>query len=77
MGDKFRNEDESIMNSELKAIAYLKVIYEDAKKKNNIMKNKVKSNKFYGQLKMLCFVISLMFNVYFILKCNVDVILKL
>ena len=64
------NEDGSMMKSEMEAMGYLKVMYEDSKKKNKTLKNKLKSEKFYGNLKMLCFVISFMFNVYFVMKCN-------
>ena len=67
---KSGNEDGSMMKSEMEAMGYLKVMYEDSKKKNKTLKSKLKSEKFYGNLKMLCFVISFMFNVCFVMKCN-------
>ena len=70
MGEKGGNEDESIMKSELEVVGYLKVMYEDSKKKNKNLKNKLKSERFYGNFKMLCFLVSFMFNVYFVMKCN-------
>ena len=70
MGEKGENEDESIMKSELEVVGYLKVMYEDSKKKNKNLKNKLKSERFSGNFKMLCFLVSFMFNVYFVMKCN-------
>ena len=54
-GENIGNEDESNMISELEVVGYLKVMYEDSKKKNKNLKNKLKSERFYANLKMLCF----------------------
>lgn len=70
---KFGNEDENIMNSELEVMAsmgYMKTLYEKSRKKNKNLNTKLKTNKFYGNLKMLCFAMSFMINVYLVLKCN-------
>ena len=52
MREKMGNEDESSMKSELEAVGYLKVMYEDSKKKNKNLKNKLKSERFSGNLKL-------------------------
>ena len=70
MRENWGNEDESHIKSELEAVGYMKVMYEDSKKKNTNLKNKLKSERFSGNLKMLCFLISFMFNIYFVMKCN-------
>lgn len=56
--------------NELEALGYLKELYEDSKYKNKNLKNKLNSKKFFGKMKMLCIVISFMFNVYFVMKCK-------
>lgn len=73
LGAKSGNEDGSIMNSELEIMAsmeYMKTLCEESRKKNKNLKTKLKTEKFHGKLKMLCFALSFMINVYFILKCN-------
>lgn len=61
------------MNSELEVMVsmrYMKTLYEESRKKNKNMKTKLKTEKFHGNLNMLCFAISFMINVYLVLKCN-------
>lgn len=69
MKSKVRNEDGSNMN-ELKVVGYLKELFEDSKKKKKNLKNKLNSLKFSRKIKMLCIVISFLFNVHFVLECK-------
>lgn len=70
IGVKSENEYGSILNSELEVMGYLKELYEDTKKKNKNLKIELKVEEFSRKLKMFCFVIFFMFNLYFVLKCN-------
>lgn len=67
MNAKIGNEDGSNMNG---VVGYLKELYEDSKKKNKSLKNKLKSEKCFGKIKMLFSVMSFVFNVFFMFKCN-------
>lgn len=69
MGVKVRNEDGSNMNK-LKVVGYLKDLYEDSNKRTRILRINRMQRHFLENKKMLCFVISFMFNVYFVLKCK-------
>lgn len=52
-------------------MGYFKELYEDSKKKKKKnLKNKLNSENFFGKMKMLCILISFMFNMYFVLKCK-------
>lgn len=51
-------------------MGYMKILYEESRKKNKNLKTKLKAEKFNGNLKMLYFAMSFMINAYLILKCN-------
>lgn len=73
LGANFGNEDGSIMNSELEvmtSMGYKKTLYEESRKKKKNLKTKLKTKIYHGNLKMLCFAMSFMINVYLVWKCN-------